>query len=49
MTVGDGGRTGVVQRIIRISNVDAAGVERADPNFQLLERSLDGQQRRRDG
>ena len=32
MTVGDGGRTGTIRTIVRISNVDAAGVERADPH-----------------
>jgi DNA-binding beta-propeller fold protein YncE len=32
MTVGDGGRTGTIRRIVRISNIDAAGVERADPH-----------------
>jgi len=32
MTVGDGGRTGTIRSIVRISNIDAAGVERADPH-----------------
>ena len=32
MEVGDGGRTGSIRNIVRISNIDAGGVERADPH-----------------
>ena len=32
MEVGDGGRTGVIRKIVRISNINAGGVERADPH-----------------
>ena len=32
MEVGNGGRTGVIRKIVRISNINAGGVERADPH-----------------